>query len=118
MTTNKVELSLLNRLEDLGLANNIHILDKTYSSNERPDLNMIAAKLANNDRVVMEYHHSSVQKKLEQIVKYLIDQTSLSSNIINHVKLLGYNSPDNQNFKIVDMDQVLKKKVMNPGSTD
>ncbi len=30
----------------------------------------------------------------------------------------GYNSPDNQNFKIVDMDQVLKKKVMNPGSTD
>ena len=30
----------------------------------------------------------------------------------------GYNSPDNQNFKIVDMDQVLKKKVMNPGSID
>jgi len=30
----------------------------------------------------------------------------------------GYNSPDNQNFKIVDMEQVLKKKVKNPGSTD
>ena len=30
----------------------------------------------------------------------------------------GYNTPDNQNFKIVDMEQVLKKKAMNPGSTN
>jgi 3-phytase (myo-inositol-hexaphosphate 3-phosphohydrolase) len=30
----------------------------------------------------------------------------------------GYNSPDNQNFKIIDMEQVLKKKVKNPGSID
>jgi len=29
----------------------------------------------------------------------------------------GKNSPNNQNFKIVDMDEVLKKKALNPGST-
>ena len=30
----------------------------------------------------------------------------------------GYNSPDNQNFKIVDMEKVLKKKPMNLGLID
>ena len=30
----------------------------------------------------------------------------------------GYNSPDNQNFKIVDMEKVLKKKAMNLGLID